>query len=278
LISEAQVEAKESNALVCLSGVHRQYLAGSAVVHALHDINLHVDAGETIAVCGPSGHGKTTLMNLLCLLEQPTSGGIFFNGEQVETLPERERALRRDRIGMVFQQASLVPVLTAQENVVLPLLLRGRPRRAELLAAREFAAELLARLGLATHVRALPERLDASQRQRVAIARALVTRPALVVADEPTSRLTSGSVRMVMDLFAAWQREHGTAFVIATRDQRQLLRASRTLQLSEGRLLAAPADTPRLAAAVRPDATNHTLVPRLAHHGGRDAVPERAPA
>jgi ABC-type lipoprotein export system ATPase subunit len=265
------VEANESVALLRLSGVHRQYLAGSALVHALYDINLHVDAGEMVAVCGPSGHGKTTLMNLLALLDLPSSGNVLFNGEQVTALPERERALRRERIGMVFQHASLVPVLTAQENVVLPLLLRGRPRRAELLAAREFAAELLARLGLATHVRALPDRLDASQRQRVAIARALVTRPALVVADEPTSRLASGSVRMVMDLFAAYQREHGTAFVIATRDQRQLLRASRTLQLSEGRLLAAPADTPRFATSGRPRATDHAVVPRHDHQGGHDA-------
>jgi ABC-type lipoprotein export system ATPase subunit len=240
------VEAKETSALVRLSGVHQRYQTRCTTVHALYDINLHVDAGEMVAVCGPSGHGKTTLMNLIGLLERPSAGSVIFAGKQAGALAEQARArLRCASIGIVFQQASLVPVLSALENVMLPLVLQRHPGREQRPAAREFAEELLARLGLATHVRALPDRLDAGQRQRVAIARALVARPALVVADEPTSRLDSGSVRMVMDLFSAFQREHGSAFVIATRDQRQLLRAARTLQLCEGRLLGAPADTPR---------------------------------
>jgi predicted ABC-type transport system involved in lysophospholipase L1 biosynthesis ATPase subunit len=154
-------------------------------------------------------------------------------------------------IGCVFQAYSLIPVMTAQENVLLPLLLRGRLKRPEFRLAQELAAELLARLGLATQIRDYPERLDPGQCQRVAIARALIARPRLVVADEPTSRLDSGSVRMVMDLFAACQREHATAFVISTRDQRQLSRASRTLQLNEGRLLDTPADMPRRALRIQ---------------------------
>jgi ABC-type lipoprotein export system ATPase subunit len=243
------VEASgRTGAILRLSGVHKHYRHGLSVVHALYDISLHVEPGEMLAVCGPSGHGKTTLMNLVGLLETPSQGSVVFNGKAVDALGESTRTrLRCSHLGLVFQQHSLIGVLTAQENVVLPLLLRQRMKGTELATARELARELLARLGLAGQQHLFPWQLDASQCQRVAIARALVARPALVVADEPTSRLDSGSVRMVMELFAACQREHGTAFVIATRDQRQLTQASRTLQLSEGRLLGAPADTPRWA-------------------------------
>jgi putative ABC transport system ATP-binding protein len=143
-------------------------------------------------------------------------------------------------IGFIFQSINLISVLTVRENVLLPLLLRGRPEQAELQAARERADALLAQVGLATHAGHYPPRLDASQCQRVAIARSLVTRPRLVIADEPTSRLDNGSVRLVMDLFARQQQEQGTAFLISTRDQRQLSRANRTLQLCDGRLQGAP--------------------------------------
>lgn len=236
--------ANGNSALVELSGVHRRFRSGKVLVHALYDISLRVEPGEILAVCGPSGHGKTALANLIGLLDAPSEGSLWFDGLATESLTEgARRQLRTEKIGLVFQHCTLVPVLSAQENVMLPRLLNGkRPDD-----TGELAAELLARLGLAAQVRQLPSALDASQRQRVCIARALVSRPALVVADEPTSRLDSGSARMVMDLFSAWQRECGTTFVIATRDQRQLLRAARTLQLSEGRLLGAPADTPRLA-------------------------------
>jgi putative ABC transport system ATP-binding protein len=241
------VEAiKHAGALLRLSGVHKRYRNGDSVVHALHDIDLHVEQGEMLAVCGPSGHGKTSLMNLAALLDTPTGGSIEFEGRSVEALGDPERsAIRNASIGLVFQHYSLIPGLTALENVALPLLLRRRHTRHALVATRELANELLARLGLAAQQRIHARQLNASQCQRVAIARALVGRPALVVADEPTSRLDSGSVRMVTELFADCQREHGTAFLIASRDQRQLLKAGRTLQLSEGRLLRVPADTPR---------------------------------
>ncbi|TFW27501.1 ABC transporter ATP-binding protein [Massilia horti] len=215
-------------------------------VRALHDIHLEVEPGEMLAVCGPSGHGKTTLLNLIGLLDTASAGEVEFDGKGVASLSEAQRALlRASTVGLVFQSFSLVPVLTAQDNVLLPLQLRARLTGAERKAAAEQAAELLARLGLASHVRHYPARLDAGQCQRVAIARALITRPRLVVADEPTSRLDSGFVRMVSELFASYQREYGTTFVISTRDQRQLARATRTLQLADGRLLAAPADTAR---------------------------------
>jgi putative ABC transport system ATP-binding protein len=236
----------KGGALVRLDGVHKHYQHGVFPVHALHDINLAVAPGELVAVCGPSGHGKTTLLNLIALLDTASEGDISIAGTSVAGLSDRARTkLRNHNIGLVFQSFSLMPVMTAQENVLLPLLLRSTLKRGQLKAAEELAAELLARVGLATQVRHYPARLDAGQCQRVAIARALIGKPKLVVADEPTSRLDSGSLRMVMELFAACQRDDGTAFVVSTRDQRQLTRATRTLQLADGRLLNTPADTPR---------------------------------
>jgi ABC-type lipoprotein export system ATPase subunit len=240
------------SALVRLIGVNKHYRSGDRRTHALHDINLHVEPGELVAVCGPSGHGKTTLLNLIGLIDDASEGSVIVAGALAATLSAKARAeLRNSTVGLVFQSFSLIPVMTAQENVMLPLLLRARLKRPELKAAQEQADELLARVGLATQVRHYPSRLDASQCQRVAIARALIGKPRLVVADEPTSRLDSSSLRMVLDLFAAHQREYGTAFVVSTRDQRQLTRATRTLQLCEGRLLGVPADTPRPALRVQ---------------------------
>jgi putative ABC transport system ATP-binding protein len=222
--------------LVRLKGVHKVYGRGVGV-HALHDIHLQVSTGEIVAVCGPSGSGKTTLMNLVGMIDSATEGSIVIARLLLAQLTEQARAdLRADMIGHVFQSFTLVPVMTALENVMLPLLLRRRLDQPSLQAAQARAADLLAQVGMATQARLYPERLDAGQSQRVAVARALMTQPRLVVADEPTSRLDSGAARLVMDLFARHQLEHGTAFLISTRDQRQLSRVTRTLQLMEGRL------------------------------------------
>jgi putative ABC transport system ATP-binding protein len=238
--------------LVRLARVHKHYGSGLAGVHALRDINLQVAVGEIVAICGATGHGKTSLLNLIGMLETASEGSVVVANLLVAKLSEQARAdLRSEMIGYVFQSFSLIPVMTALENVLLPLTLRGHMRAAELAAAEALAAELLASLGLATQAGHYPARLDASQCQRVAIARALITQPRLVLADEPTSRLDSGAIRMVMDLFAAHQRGHGTAFVISTRDQRQLSRVTRTLQLNEGRLLSAPADAHRKSLRVQ---------------------------
>ena len=231
--------APPTAALVSLARVHKVYGGTLLGVHALHDIDLQVDRAEIVSVCGPCGSGKTSLLNLAGMLDLATEGSVVIASLVVAKLSEQARAeLRSDLIGFVFQAFSLIPVMTARENVLLPLLLRARLERAELAAAHARADLLLGELGLATQADHYPPRLDASQSQRVAIARALIARPRLVIADEPTSRLDHGAIRLVMELFARQQQEHGTAFLIATRDQRQLSRATRTLQLHEGRLLA----------------------------------------
>ena len=239
-------EPAYSTELVRLSGVHKYYGGGLSGVHALHDIHLRVASAEMVAICGPSGSGKTSLLNLVGLLEAATEGALVLDHLLVSKLSEQARAdLRSDMIGFVFQSFSLIPVLSARDNVLLPLLLRGRLQRADLDAAGQRADDLLAQVGLATQTNHYPARLDASQSQRVAIARALISCPRLVIADEPAARLDNGCVRMVMELFARQQRDHGTAFLISTRDQRQLSRATRTLQLNEGRLLTSSADAAR---------------------------------
>ncbi len=224
--------------LVNLSRVRKVYGTGLGGVHALHDIDLLIHVGEMVAVCGPCGSGKTSLLNLVGMLETATEGNVVIASLLISKLSEQARAeLRGDMIGFVFQASSLIPVMTARENVLLPLMLRGHLDVAELAAAQDRAEALLAQVGLGTQAGHYPQRLDASQCQRVAIARALIGRPRLVVADEPTSRLDSGCIRLVMDLFAREQQAHDTAFLISTRDQRQLSRATRTLQLNEGRLM-----------------------------------------
>ncbi len=232
-------EARPPVELVNLKGVHKHYRSspGRGGVHALHDIHLQVTAGEMVAVCGQSGSGKTSLLNVIGMLSPATEGSVVIDRLLVAKLSEQARAdLRGELIGFVFQSFSLIPVMTVLENVMLPLMLRGRLDTAAYLTLQARASDLLARVGLASSSGQYPTRLDAGQCQRVAIARALIAQPRLVIADEPASRLDHGSIRLVMDLFARQQREHGTAFVMSTSDQRQFGRATRTLQLNEGRL------------------------------------------
>lgn len=232
--------------LVSLARVHKVYGGGDSGVYALQDIELQIRPAEFVAVCGPGGSGKTSLLHIVGMLECATEGSVVLANLLISKLSEQARAdLRMDLIGFVFQSFSLLPVLSARENVLLPLLLRTRLGSGVLASAEARADALLAQLGLSTQANHYPPRLDPSQVQRVGIARALITRPRLVIADEPTSRLDSNAIRLVMDLFAQEQDDNGTAFLVATRDQRQLSRANRTLQLSEGRLSCTPATAPR---------------------------------
>lgn len=238
--------------LVRLAGVHKYYPGGASGVHALHDIHFALARGEMLAICGQSGSGKSTLLNIVGMLEPATGGTVVIDSLMVGRLSEGVRAeLRCDLIGYVFQHFGLISVLSAIENVLLPLQLRRPLEPDELMATRQRAADLLTGLGLAAQAAHLPAKLDASQTQRVAIARALIGRPKLVLADEPLSRQDAGCARMITDLFAQEQRRHGTAFLITTRDQRHISRATRTLQLAEGRLTQTAADAARTTLRVQ---------------------------
>jgi putative ABC transport system ATP-binding protein len=205
---------------------------GGESVPILKGVSFKVEPGEWIALTGPSGSGKSTLLGILAGLDSPTSGRILLGGTDITRLGERAMARLRNRtIGVVFQSFNLIPSLTAQENVEAPLYVRSSRGR-----ARDAARELLGLVGLADRLGHRPHQLSGGQQQRVAIARALVTRPALLVADEPTGNLDSTTGAQVLELLAALRRELRLTVVIATHDPKVAARADRRLHLVDGLL------------------------------------------
>ncbi|HEV7203102.1 MAG TPA: ABC transporter ATP-binding protein [Jatrophihabitans sp.] len=202
---------------------------------ALRGASIAVTAGEIVAVMGPSGSGKSTLLHCLAGILVPDSGEITFDGRRVDRLPEQERsALRRDRFGFVFQFGQLVPELTAEENVALPLLLRGTRRAEALTAARTW----FDRLDLDGLERRRSGELSGGQAQRVALARGLVARPAVLFADEPTGSLDSLTGEQVMDLLSGAAREEGTTVVLVTHEPRVAAYADREIIVRDGKATA----------------------------------------
>ena len=219
--------------LVRLRDVQRRFHLGETTVQALAGISLNIRAGEFLAVWGPSGSGKSTLMNILGLIDAPSTGEVWFEGEHSQNLDDDAlTAFRGQRIGFVFQSFNLVPVLSALENVMLPMQIAGAGKP----EARERAAQALAEVGLERFAASRPDRLSGGQRQRVAIARALAIRPRLVVADEPTANLDSENSRMVVDLMREMNRAHGVTFVFTTHDPRLLDHVDRKVLLRDGRI------------------------------------------
>ncbi|MER7409314.1 MULTISPECIES: ABC transporter ATP-binding protein [Streptomyces] len=229
--------------MVEVQDVHRTYGSGPRAVHALRGVSLTVRRGELVAVRGRSGSGKTTLLNLVGGLDTPGSGRITVDGTDLATLGDRENlALRRDRIGFVFQSFALLPQLTAAENVGVPLRLRRTPAPER----DRRVALLLALVGLDEHARQRPGELSGGQQQRVAIARALANRPALLLADEPTGQLDAETGREVMELLRAVVRGEGGAdgedgeepvtALVATHDETLLGLADRVVELADGEL------------------------------------------
>jgi putative ABC transport system ATP-binding protein len=216
-----------------LRHVSRTYGQGAAEVHALADVDLAVEAGQMVAVMGPSGSGKSTLLHCLAGILTPDSGRVWFGGRRIDALGEKERSeLRRDRFGFVFQFGQLVPELTAEENVALPLLLGGSRRAAAVAEARAW----FGRLGLDGLERRRSGELSGGQAQRVALARGLVGRPEVLFADEPTGSLDSVSGELVMDLLTAAAREHGTTVVLVTHDARVAAYADREVIVRDGKV------------------------------------------
>jgi len=210
----------------------KTYDTGGPPVAALDDVDLTVRRGEFVAVMGPSGCGKSTLLNLVAGLDRPTAGEVWFDGQRIDRLSETALAkVRRRRLGFVFQFFNLLPTLSAEENVELPLLLSGR-RRGE---TRRAAGALLEDLGIGDKGRTAPGRLSGGQQQRVALARALANQPDLVVGDEPTGSLDSGSAREVLGLLRA-AHGRGQTLLLATHDARVAAAADRVVTLRDGRV------------------------------------------
>ena len=220
-------------ALIRLSGISKTYGSGQAAFQALKGIDLAIEAGEFVAVMGPSGSGKSTVMNILGCLDIPTSGSYEFEGVKVEQLTRNERALlRRNYLGFVFQGFNLLARTTALENVELPLIYRGEP-----LAQRHAAARAaLKQVGLEGWEHHTPAELSGGQQQRVAIARAIVTRPHVLLADEPTGNLDTQTSREIMDLIGGFNREHGITVLMVTHEPDMAAYAKRIVRFVDGRV------------------------------------------
>ena len=216
-------------------GLGRRYGSGQTAVEALAGVDVEVRAGRLTVVRGPSGSGKTTLLNLLGGLDRPTSGRVLLGDDVLSELSEAElAAARRDRIGYVFQNFGLIPVLSAAENVEVPL----RLRRMERGQRDERVAEVLELVGLIRHAGQRLGELSGGQQQRVGVARALVARPEVLIADEPTGQLDSETAERIMDLILEVTRIRGTATVVATHDPLLISRADEVLELRDGRVVA----------------------------------------
>jgi putative ABC transport system ATP-binding protein len=226
-----------SKPLIDVRNAHKIYTRGGERIDVLQGVHLRVEPGELLALMGPSGSGKTTLLNLIAGIDTPSSGEVIVNGREISKLSEDQLAAWRTRnVGYVFQSFNLVPVLTAYENVELPLLLlplKRQRRHEQIMTALDL-------VGLSDRKDHLPRQLSGGQEQRVAIARAIVADPPIVLGDEPTGDLDRKSAESVMELVGALCREFKKTFVIVTHDPRVAARASRLLHMDKGVLVENP--------------------------------------
>jgi putative ABC transport system ATP-binding protein len=222
-----------------LQHVSKVYREGDAERVVLHDVSIAIRPGEIAVLLGRSGSGKSTLLNLIAGIDRPTSGRVLVGGTDLTALDEQRRTLfRRRHIGFVFQFFNLIPLLTVEENLTLPLDLNGRADAKGV----ERARALLERVGLAGRGRSYPERLSGGEQQRLAIARALSHEPALILADEPTGTLDAETAAGVLDLLDSLARESGTTVVMVTHSREVIGVADRIVTIQRGRLLESPAD------------------------------------
>ncbi|MFD8918180.1 ABC transporter ATP-binding protein [Streptomyces sp. NPDC059569] len=229
----AVLAERSGGPMVRAEDLHRSYGTGPAAVHALRGASLDVARGELVALKGRSGAGKTTLLNLVGGLDSPDRGRVVIDGTDLATLGENGLLeLRRDRIGFIFQSFGLIPILSAAENVGVPL----RLRRADPREREERVALLLSLVGLSDHAAQRPGELSGGQQQRVSIARALANRPALLIADEPTGQLDAQTGLAVMELLRTVVHSEGVAALVATHDPQLLDLADRVVELSDGEI------------------------------------------
>lgn len=228
------MSAENGRVLVEARDVRREYRLKGDLIEAVRGISLEVAPGDFLAIVGPSGSGKSTLLHLLGAVDSPTSGAVFLDGSDVTSMSDPQRArFRLEHVGLVFQRFHLLPMLTALENVELPMAEAGLSRRERL----ERAEALLARVGLADRMRHRPGEISGGQRQRVAVARALANSPALLLADEPTGELDRTTSAGMLELFQSLN-EDGTAIVVATHDLQLAEGARQQLKLVDGRIQA----------------------------------------
>jgi putative ABC transport system ATP-binding protein len=219
--------------ILTASDLHRTYGTGEAAVHALDGVDVAIDDRRFVAVMGPSGSGKSTLMHVLAGLDRPTSGTVQISGTEVTKLDDKALTLlRRDKVGFIFQAFNLLPVLTAEENILLPLSLAGRE------PDREWVDRLIDTIGLRDRLTHRPSELSGGQQQRVAVARALASRPAVIFADEPTGNLDSSSSREVLELLRRAVDEFGQTVVMVTHDADAAAVADETIEMADGKIVA----------------------------------------
>jgi len=220
--------------IVALKGVTKDYPLGKTVVHALRGVDLAIEKGEFTTIAGPSGSGKTTLLNMIGCVDVPTSGSVRVAGHSTSALNDRALTdLRLHHIGFIFQTFNLINVLDVAQNVAFPLLLQGGLSAAD---RDKRVRDLVARVGLAGQITQRPSELSGGQRQRVAIARALVTRPAIVLADEPTANLDTGTGNAIIDLMKELNDTEQITFIFSTHDPEVMRRATRIVKVVDGRI------------------------------------------
>jgi putative ABC transport system ATP-binding protein len=228
-----RVDGQGSNSLIQVRNLDKKYQRGSEEIHVLQGLNLDVDKGEYVAFMGPSGSGKTTLLNLLGGLDVPTAGSVRVGGDEVTAMSGAKLAAWRARhVGFIFQMYNLIPVLTAFQNVELPLLLTKLPKAVR----RRHVETALALVGLGDRIDHFPRQLSGGQEQRVAIARAIVTDPTFLLCDEPTGDLDRRSAEEILDLIQRLVREHGKTVLMVTHDPLAAEHAKVVLHLDKGTL------------------------------------------
>ena len=223
----------QTQSIVRLENATKVYRQGKVEVRAVDGLTLHVGKGDFAALCGPSGSGKTTVLNLIGGLDVPTSGKVLLENQDLATLSRSQvSVLRRDRIGFVFQAYNLIPVMTAYENAEFVLRLQGVSER----ECRDRVMTVLKEVALEGLENRRPDEMSGGQQQRVAIARAIVTRPAIVLADEPTANVDSATADALLDLMQQLNRDYGITFFFSTHDQRVMDRAHRLISLRDGKI------------------------------------------